>query len=298
MRNARFVIPAILAMAFWATNFVFSPSVIAAVGAIQLTGARWFIALVILIPLALVREKTTARVVLGEWKIHLVQALMGSVGYTLLLYYALGVSSPVSAAILVSLNPACIAIAARFFLKEQLSTRAVLGFAVSFVGALVVVLGSGVVGTFTVSYGDVMVFLATLLWTAYSLVAPRVQTPPMTATAVQSGISAIVMIPVMVIDIALGNSAWLHLGGFDWLAIVWIGLMPSAGAYVLWNISSELIGPTRTGSFLNLIPVFTTVLVIALGGTVTTMQLVGGLLVLLGISVANQRAQAAKVTLA
>jgi drug/metabolite transporter (DMT)-like permease len=298
MRNARLVIPAILAMAFWATNFVFSPSVIAAVGAIQLTGARWFIALVILIPLALVREKTTARVVLGEWKIHFVQALMGSVGYTLLLYYALGVSSPVSAAILVSLNPACIAIAARFFLKEQLSTRAVMGFAVSFVGALVVVLGIGVVGTFTVSYGDVMVFLATLLWTAYSLVAPRVQTPPMTATAVQSGISAIVMIPVMVIDIALGNSAWLNLGRFDWLAIVWIGLMPSAGAYVLWNISSELIGPTRTGSFLNLIPVFTTVLVIALGGTVTPMQLVGGLLVLLGISVANQRAQAAKVTLA
>ena len=298
MRNARLLVPAILAMAFWATNFVFSPTVIAAVGAIQLTGARWFIALVILVPLALVREKTSVGVVLGEWKIHLVQALMGSVGYTLLLYYALGVSSPVSAAIIVSLNPACIAIAARFILKEQLSTRAVIGFAVSFVGALVVVLGSGALGTFTVSYGDVMVFAATLLWTAYSLLAPRVQTPPMTATAVQSGISAIVMIPIMVIDIALGNSAWLHLGGFDWLAIVWIGLMPSAGAYVLWNISSELIGPTRTGSFLNLIPVFTTVLVIALGGTVTPMQLVGGALVLLGISVANQREQATKVTLA
>lgn len=298
MRKARLLIPAIVAMAFWATNFVFSPTEISAIGAIQLTGARWIIALVILVPLALVREKTSVGVILGEWKTHLVQALLGSVGYTLLLYYALGVTSPVSAAILVSLNPAFIAIAARFVLKEQLSTRAAIGFALSFVGALIVVLGSGVAGTFTVSYGDAFVLAAVVLWTVYSMIAPRVQTPPITATAVQSGISAIVMIPIMVVDIALGNSAWLHLGGFDWLAIVWIGLMPSAGAYVLWNISSELIGPTRTGSFLNLIPVFTTVLVIALGGTVAPMQLVGGALVLLGISVANQRGRAAKVTLA
>lgn len=280
-------------MAFWATNFVFSPAVLEAIGAIQLTGVRWIISIVALIPIAILMEKTTSTVILGEWKTHVVQALLGYVGYTLLLYFALGVTSPVTAAILVCLNPATIAIAARFVLREQLSAQSVIGIAVSFVGALIVVLGSGVAGSFTVSYGDVLLLLATVLWTAYSMVSPRIETPPITATAVQAGISGVIMIPVMAIDIALGNSAWLSLGGFDWLGILWIGLIPSAGAYFLWNISSNLIGPTRTGAFLNLIPVFTALFVIALGGTVTPLQIGGGALVLLGVSYANRRSRSA-----
>lgn len=281
-------------MAFWATNFVFSPAVLDAIGAIQLTGIRWVISLAVLIPIAMVMEKATSSVILGEWKTHVVQAILGYVGYTLLLYFALGVTSPVTAAILVCLNPATIAIAARFVLREQLSSRAIIGIAVSFVGALIVVLGSGVAGAFTMSYGDVLLLIATVLWTAYSMVAPRIETPPITATAVQAGISGVIMIPVMAIDIAMGNSSWTTLSGVDWLGILWIGLIPSAGAYFLWNISSNLIGPTRTGAFLNLIPVFTAIFVIALGGTVTPLQLGGGALVLLGVSYASRTARPVK----
>ena len=294
MRAVRLYIPVVLAMAFWATNFAFSPVVVDAVGAIQLTGVRWFIALVVLVPLAVIMEKATRAVIVAEWKTHVVQALLGYVGYTLLLYYALGVTSPVTAAVLVSLNPATIAIAARFVLHENLSTRTVIGIAISFVGAVIVVLGSGVAGTFAVSYGDVLLLIATVLWTAYSMVSPRIKTPPITATAVQAGISGIIMIPLMVIDIALGNGAWLHLDGMDWLGIVWIGLIPSAGAYFLWNISSSLIGPTRNGAFLNLIPVFTALLVLVFGGSVTLTQLAGGALVLLGVTFANRTARAAR----
>jgi drug/metabolite transporter (DMT)-like permease len=137
----------------------------------------------------------------------------------------------------------------------------------------------------------VLLLLATVLWTAYSMVSPRITTPPITATAVQAGISGIIMIPVMAIDIALGNGAWLNLDGLDWLGILWIGFIPSAGAYFLWNISSDLIGPTRTGAFLNLIPVFTALLVLMFGGSVTPTQLAGGALVLLGVTVANRTAR-------
>lgn len=294
MRSARLYVPVVFAMAFWATNFAFSPVVLEAIGPIQLTGVRWFIALVILVPLALIMEKANRAVIVGEWKTHVVQALLGYVGYTLLLYYALGVTSPVTAAVLVSLNPATIAIAARFFLHENLSTRTVIGIAISFVGAVIVVLGSGIAGQFTISYGDVLLLVATVLWTAYSMVSPRIATPPITATAVQAGISGIIMIPVMVIDIALGNGAWVSLDGFDWLGILWIGFIPSAGAYFLWNISSNLIGPTRTGAFLNLIPVFTALIVVAFGGAVTLTQLAGGALVLLGVSFANRSARSAR----
>ena len=231
---------------------------------------------------------------MGEWKIHVVQALLGYVGYTLLLYYALGVTSPVTASVLVALNPATIAIAARFILHENMSVNTIVGIAISIVGALVVVFGGGISGGFAFSYGDVLLLIATVLWTAYSMLAPRVQTPPITATAVQATISGIIMIPFMAIDIAWGNTAWFTMDGFDWLGVLWIGLIPSAGAYFLWNISSDWIGPTRTGAFLNIIPVFTALFVVAFGESVTPTQVLGGALVLAGVSYANRTAKVAK----
>lgn len=277
-------------MAMWATNFVFSQAVLADIGAIQLTGARWMIALVALVPLAVWLERRDWGVIRREVPIHLVQSLLGYVGYTLLLYSALASTSPVTAAVLVALNPATIAIAAQFVLRERLTRLAVIGILVSFVGAVVVVLGGQPVTDLRLGIGDVFLLIATLLWTVYSMIAPRVETPPISATAVQAAMAAIVMVPVMLVDeIILNPGSWTTVVGPEWWGVLWIGLIPSAGAYFLWNVSSEWIGPTRTGAFLNLIPVFTAVFVVLMGGSVTLWHIAGGALVLLGVTLTERR---------
>ena len=290
MSELKRAIPAIVAMAMWATNFVFSQAVIVEIGAVQLTGVRWMISLVALIPLAWWLEKPNWSVIRREIPIHVVQSLLGYVGYTLLLYSALQSTSPVTAAVLVALNPATIAIAAHFVLRDRLTRMAVLGILISFVGAVVVVLGGQSLTEIHLGVGDGLILIATLLWTAYSMIAPRVQTPPITATAVHATLSSLIMIPLMLVDVLVINPGiWDSVAGADWWGIIWIGLVPSAGAYFLWNVSSELIGPTRTGAFLNLIPVFTAVFVVFLGGSVTVWHLVGGALVLLGVSLTERR---------
>lgn len=289
MSDAKRTIPAIVAMAMWATNFVFSPAVLDVVGPIQLTGVRWIFSLVALVPLAFWLETPSLSVIGREWTTHIVQALLGYVGYTLLLYNALGMTSPVTAAVLVAMNPATIAIAAHYVLHDKLSVTAVAGIAVSFIGAVIVVLGGQNLSALSLGLGDAMLLIATVLWTVYSMIAPRVKTPPITATTVQATISGIIMIPFMAIDLVAGNPGWSELDGFGWLGVVWIGLIPSAGAYFLWNVSSEWIGPTRTGTFLNLIPVFTAAFVLLLGGTVMVWHVIGGALVLIGVSFAGRR---------
>jgi drug/metabolite transporter (DMT)-like permease len=288
--DAKRTIPAIVAMAMWATNFVFSPAVLDVVGPIQLTGIRWIVSLVALVPLAFWLETPNLAVIRSEWKTHVVQSILGYVGYTLLLYNALGMTSPVTAAVLVALNPATIAIAAHFVIHDKLSVSAVTGIVVSFIGAVIVVLGGQDLSALSIGLGDIMLLIATVLWTVYSMIAPRVKTQPITATAVQAGMSGIMMLPLMVFDLVAGNNGWLALDGMGWLGVVWIGLIPSAGAYFLWNVSSEWIGPTRTGAFLNLIPVFTAVFVLLLGGSVTVWHIIGGALVLVGVTFAGRRA--------
>lgn len=291
MRSALKFVPAILAVAFWASNFVFSIGAITAVGPIQLSGARWLISLVLLIPLALLVERADWRVVRSEWKLHLGQSVLGYSGYTLLLYYALQSTSSFSASIIVALNPAIISLGARIFLKERLQIRSVLGIALSFLGAVIVVIGGGTWGTFSLTFGDLLVILTTVAWTAYVIVSPRVHTPPVTTTTVQAGMAGVALIPLMVVDIALGNTGWLTIDPLTGLGILWIGLIPSAGAYFLWNVSSEKIGPTRTGAFLNLMPVFTALLVVALGGTISVMQILGGVIVLIGVTLSTSTSQ-------
>ncbi|PTW90593.1 drug/metabolite transporter (DMT)-like permease [Microbacteriaceae bacterium MWH-Ta3] len=289
MQQFRAYLPALLSALFWATNFAFSPAVLDAIGPIQLTGARWIISLVLLVPLAIILEKPTWGGIRAEWKLHIVQSLLGYAGYALLLYYALTTTSPVTAAVLVALNPASIAIAARYVLHERITTRGKIGIGISFIGAVVVVLGGGVVGQFSFGYGDAMLLMATVLWTVYSMFAPRIQTPPVTATATQAAMSSIIMLPVMGIDVALGNTAWVTMDTMDWIGVLWVGLIPSAAAYFLWNMSAETIGATRTGASINLIPVFTAVIVVLMGGTITLWQIVGGALVLAGVTLSNRR---------
>ena len=293
MAEFRRTIPAIVAMAMWATNFVFSQAVLADVGAIQLTGARWMISLVALVPLAWLLEKRDWPVVRREIPLHLVQSMLGYVGYTLLLYSALQSTSPVTAAVLVALNPATIAIAAQFVLKDRLTRLAVVGILISFVGAVIVVIGGQPIGDIRLGTGDGLILIATVLWTIYSMIAPRVETPPITATAIQATLASLIMVPLMLLDeIVLNPGSWTTVEGLDWWGVLWIGLIPSAGAYFLWNVSSEWIGPTRTGAFLNLIPVFTAVFVVLLGGSVTVWHLIGGALVLLGVSLTERRTAA------
>ncbi|MFM6981322.1 MAG: DMT family transporter [Microbacteriaceae bacterium] len=289
MQQFRAYLPALFSAIFWATNFVFAPALVAAIGPIQLTGARWIIALLLLIPLALVIEKPQLGLVLSEWKLHLVQSLLGYAGYALLLYYALTTTSPVTAAVLVALNPAAIAVAARYVLGERISITGKIGIGISFIGALVVVLGSGVNGDISFKTGDALLLLATVLWTIYSMIAPKLTTPPVTATATQAAISSIIMLPIMGIDVALGNTGWMQLDTTTWLGVFWVGLIPSAAAYFLWNMSAETIGATRTGSSINLIPVFTAILVVLMGGGIGLWQVIGGALVLFGVSLSGSK---------
>ncbi|MEY4458425.1 MAG: hypothetical protein RIS25_1018 [Actinomycetota bacterium] len=289
MQQFRAYLPALFSAIFWATNFVFAPALVAAIGPIQLTGARWIIALLLLIPLALIIEKPRLSLVLSEWKLHLVQSLLGYSGYAMLLYFALTTTSPVTAAVLVALNPAAIAVAARYVLGERITTTGKIGIGISFIGALVVVLGSGVDGDISFKTGDALLLLATVLWTIYSMIAPKLTTPPVTATATQAAISSLIMLPIMGIDIALGNTGWMVLDTTTWVGIFWVGLIPSAAAYFLWNMSAETIGATRTGSSINLIPVFTAILVVLMGGGIGLWQVIGGALVLFGVSLSGSK---------
>lgn len=276
--------PPVLAQLFWATNFIFGARLIDEFTPIELTTYRWLGALPLLLLIAWWLERPNWRAAWGEWKWHLLQAMLGMVGYTLFLYAALETSSSVNAGVISAMSPATITIAAVVLLGERVTRVSVAGIALSIVGVLLVVLAgqSGASGL-AVSVGDLLLVGSVLVWTAYVIVSRRLRTPPITATAVQVALSVVVLLPLLAIT---GVPAEPTAEG--WFGLIWIIIFPSALAYLLWNIAAATLGPSKTGVFLNLLPVFTTIIAIALGDVVTVWQIVGGVIVLAGVYLATR----------
>ncbi len=269
-----------LANLFWAGNYVFGEMVTREISPISLTFFRWAFAVLPLLALAWLIERPNWREAWREWKLHLLQSVLGLTGYTLLLYAALGLTGAVNAAVISAINPATIALAAAIFLHERLNRVQALGIVVAFVGVTVVLTGGDLVQLFEQGFGvgDLLVIGSVLAWTVYSLISRRLVTPPITATSVQAVFAVVTMLPLIAFTgVSLPSSP----GGA--LGLAYIVVFPSMAGYALWNIGASKVGPSRAGIFLNLLPVFTVVIALAFGATLELPAVIGGAIVIAGV---------------
>ncbi|TGA97946.1 DMT family transporter [Sporolactobacillus shoreae] len=277
----------VLANLFWAGNYVFGKYVVAEMTPVQMTFIRWLIAVLLLFPLAQWIEKPDWKSVWKEWKMLLVLSILGIVGYNIVLYEALRFTSSLNAALVNSINPAMIAVFAVWLLKEKLSWLNSTGLAVSLVGVLLVLTHGHLLQIFVTRYnlGDLLMLLAITIWTFYTMIGKKMkQIPPIAATAVSATLGLIVLLPFFIT-----SGFTFRLSTEATAGILYIALFPSVCSFVFWNSAIREVGASRAGIFLNLLTVFTAVISLVLGKPITLPQIIGGLLVILGVYLTNQK---------
>ena len=130
--------------------------------------------------------------------------------------------------------------------------------------------------------------VATLLYALYTLGLRN--RPPVAALSfftAMAAVAAVTSLPLLAFEIARGDVVWPTLTG--WLIIVYVGLFPSLLAQIFFMRGVELIGPSRAGVFVNLVPVFGAFLaVLILREPFTLSSAVALALVLGGIFVAER----------
>jgi drug/metabolite transporter (DMT)-like permease len=266
---------------FWAGNYVFGKYVISEMSPLWITFSRWTLAMIFLFPIAHYIERPVWSRVKKDWLLLLGMGLLGIIGYNLVLYSALEYTTATNAALVSALNPGFIVIFAMILYREKLSLIQAFGFLISLVGALVVLTNGEFERVLQVQFntGDLLMIGAVIMWTFYSLMGRRLSTPPITATAISTGFSVLLMAPFAFaqgIDIARIDS--LAITG-----ILYMILFPSLGSFVIWNLSVQKVGASKAGVFLNLIPVFTALISGILGERITGAQGLGGVLVFCGV---------------
>ena len=290
----RATIALVLATLMWAGNYVVGAIAVQTLSPVELTWLRWLLACVPLLILAQVVEKPDWRQVLRHWPRLLLLAGLGVGGYNLLLYTALQYTSPQSASLINAANPAVMVVLAALLLRERIGWRGIAGLVLGLFGVVLIITNGALASVFTRSpnAGDVLMVGAIVVWSLYTIAGRGLPVPPITATAVQGTMVAVLLAPVAI----AGGASWPADAAIGW-AVICIAIFPSIGSYVLWNSALKSIPPGRAGLFLNLITVFTVIIAVILGAQLTTPQLIGGVIVFAGVALSTLRRAPTKTPL-
>lgn len=270
----------VLATLFWSGNYVVGNLLADGITPLQLTAIRWAIAAPFLIALAVMLEKPNWRAALREWPVHLLQAALGLIAFCLFSYEALANTTALNAALVGATNPALIAVVAALILRERMRLTSVSGLLLSLLGVLLILTDGRLLEVLSTEYnvGGLYMLGAVAVWTAYTILGRTLQTAPVTSAAVQSVFASIALAPATLL---IGGPITLDTAG--WWGVLYIGLFPSVLSLMLWNIAVKKGGAGRAGVSLNLVPVFTAALSIAMGAPITLVQVLGGALVIAGV---------------
>ena len=281
----------VLATLFWAGNFVVGGPLVEVLPPFGLNLVRWCVALCVLVPLTLLREGTAfVRPAARLWPSLLVMAVTGVLLFNSLVYLALSETTSVNAALINGATPILALFVAAALGDGRPTGRGLLGSFVCLLGvAWVVSRGSlETLANLSPNRGDLLMLVAAFCWALYTVLGGRVTRTlsPLAATTT----SVILAFPLLIItggyELALrehGEIIPAVLAGF-----LYVGIVAGVAAFLSWNAGIGRLGAARGAIFLNLIPLFTAAIAVpALGERLVTAQILGGLLVLLGVSLVS-----------
>lgn len=216
--------------------------------------------------------------------------LTGIFGYGTLFLIGMRFTTAAQGSIIAGVNPITISLFAHIFHKETLSKRwQYTGFFVSFIGVLFVI-GVQSLLNFRLDYliGNLIILLAMVLWGLYSSIGKQCMK---TNTPFETTTGAIIVGVVMFGIGATFERFWvleaLNNPTF-WLGIALLGIFVTFFGFYFYLTAINEIGATNTAIFINLVPVFGTLIsFLVLHEDISWPFLVGLLLVVMGISIIN-----------
>jgi drug/metabolite transporter (DMT)-like permease len=240
----------------------------------------------LLLPLALRTPRGARLTSADHWRI----AGMGALGFAAafaLGHWGLMRSTAANAALLIIVEPLAIMALSPLMLGERLRAREAAGGALALAGTVLVVLDGipGLTARLAPHWrGDLLLVTAGLGYAAYSLLGREVlrrhPSTPVTALSIAWGGAALVPLAVW----EWGNGARPAWTGPAVLGALYLAVIITALAYLVWNWALERVPAPRAAVFLTVQPITGAVLgVVLLGDAFTVFTAAGGALIVTGL---------------
>lgn len=257
----------LLTTLFWGGNAVAGKLAVGHVSPMLLTAMRWAFAVVILSAFGWPRLRT-------DWPLlrkHIwLLTCLGMLGFSLFnaaLYSALNFTSAINASIEQAGIPMFIFAANFLFFRIRVTVAQIVGFLLSLTGIAMTASHGDLVTLLALdmNFGDALMLIAVLVYSAYTVALrfkPDVHWQSL--MIVMTGAAFVTSIPFAVWEAATGRL--IAPDPLGWAITAYIVLFPSLIAQIFYIRGVELIGSNRAGLFINMVPIFGTLLsVIILG---------------------------------
>jgi drug/metabolite transporter (DMT)-like permease len=280
----------VLTTLFWSGNFVLSRGMHADIPPLALSFWRWALALLIMLVFSWRTCWRQSDIIVRERKYIIIQGLLGVTGFNSLIYLAVQTTTAVNAVLINSCTPILIALCALLINKEPLKPRQWAGILLSLSGVTLIMVGGDLGSLVELDFnrGDLLVLCAGLVWALYSV---NLKSFPqdLHPFSYQTGImiaGLIGILPFYLLELGMGYQMVVNTPTLT--TIVYVAIFPSVLAFIFWNRAVRDIGATRAGSFIHLMPVFSSILaVFFLGESIELFHLQGIGLVFGGIFLAT-----------
>lgn len=256
MHNRKTVIFALTTAVIWGISFVATKVAVNTVPPSTLGLIRFIIAYISLsiISSVMKRKEKISRAD------RVTVILMGLTGVTLYFVFenlGLKFTSAANGSLIVSTVPVFTLIFNALFLREKISGTAIAGIIISFIGIYILLFGF----SFNVHLnyrGDIIMFLSVFSWVAYTyfMKKERGNYSIITVTKELSFWGGLFFIPIVIYEIWKEPLFFRAVNSETIISILYLGVICSALAYLLWNKALEQGDSKFVNSFIYLIPLF------------------------------------------
>ncbi|WP_198683389.1 DMT family transporter [Peristeroidobacter agariperforans] len=296
--HTRSMLLLLLTMTVWGSTFMVTKELITLWPPFTLAFVRVAVGTLVLLPFALSRKTPGVRLPWGAiWSM----GLIGVALYYLVFNMAMVHVSASQGALVQASIPAMTALVAVLWLRERASSLRWLGIALSVGGVLIVFSGSGSDGAQSSLFGNSLMFASVVCWGLYTALAKRVAGfDALVITTAVTGAGALLLSPLAgyeIVTAKLAGEGLPPLPLIGWVELLYLGVVASGMAYLLYNASLRHLDASEVGVYTNLIPIVGVLTgVVVLGEPLSTRAIIGGLVVMLGVWITSRSERPVAVT--
>ncbi|MDR4946059.1 DMT family transporter [Neobacillus cucumis] len=275
-----------LVSVLWGCNYPVSAYLLQGFSPVFLSTVRICSTSLFLIICALV-HKGMKRPTISEWKYLIGVGIFGTLLNQTFYFTGLHHTTPANASLIISLAPIATILLERIIFKVKFTIKKSAGAMISLIGVFSIIgVANGALG---ISWGDFNILIA-MLCLSISILFIRGLAKTMDTfiiTVYSTVLGSVLMIPAAGVENLVSGSIISH-SLLMWILLAFAGIIAQGVAGFWWNKGVAKVGAGTASMFMNIQP-FVAILAshFILGNHISLNQIIGGILVLLGVFIAN-----------
>ena len=292
MQSTKAYIMLICATLFWAGNFIVGKyAFLTEIPPLSLVFYRWLFVWIILLPFTykdIIKHKDT---ILNNLPLLFFLGLTSVGLFNSFTYLSLIYTQVINSSLFNTAIPAIIILLCFLFKVEKTNKFQLSGLFISVCGILAIItkLNLDILLSLNFNKGDLIMIGGALTWGIYStlLKKKKFTLPLLTLVHIVCTFGLVSVFPQFLYELWNGQVIKFDINLF--YLLIFLALFPSIGSYYCWAGAVSIIGANRAGIFLSLIPLFSTIMAIALyNEKFQFFHLIGAILILLGLYLSNK----------